>query len=419
MSGAGADTPEVIVIGAGIVGVNAAAMLAEAGHRVTVIDRKGVAEETSKGNAGALAFADIMPLASPRIMRKAPLWLIDPLGPLSIPPRYLPRLLPWLWRFWHASWPSRIEASCIAQTSLMQLARREALALYERAGLSGMIRHDGSLELYESEAEFNASLSGWSRRAQAGVEFRHVRGDELSALQPGLSPAFVAGTFVPEWMTVSDPQHLAQAVWTHAERLGARFEKAEVMILENSAGKTTLVMADGSRRTAKEIVVAAGAWSKRLLRGLTGLAIPLETERGYNTTLPAGAFDLRRPLIFGGHGFVVTPLSAGLRVGGAVELGGLDLPPNYARSDAMLAKAKRFLPGLKTEGGTQWMGYRPSLPDSLPVMGRLPGHDDVILAFGNGHLGLTQSAAMGRLVTDLASAAEPSVDITPFRPDRF
>lgn len=416
MSESGRD---VIIVGAGIVGISAAALLSEAGHRVTVIDRAGIAEETSKGNAAALAFSDIMPLASPKIMRKAPMWLMDPLGPLSIRPSYLPKLAPWLWQFWRACQPSRVEASIVAQSALMRLAESEAMALFDRAGLSSMVRHDGSLELYQSEAEFRAAQPGWKRREQAGIAFGHVRGSELADLQPGMSKDFVAGTFVPGWKTVSDPHILALRLWDHAQRHGARFERAGVRRLERDGDTTRLVMMDDSRRSADRIVVAAGAWSTRLLGTVTKLNIPLETERGYNTTLPVGAFDVRRQLIFGGHGFVVTQLETGLRVAGTVELAGLDLPPNYARAQTILDKATKFLPGLRPDGGTQWMGYRPSMPDSLPVMGNLPGAPGVILAFGNGHLGLTQSAAMGRLVTDLASGAAPSIDIEAFRPDRF
>ena len=165
-------------------------------------------------------------------------------------------------------------------------------------------------------------------------------------------------------------------------------------------------------------MLAAGAHSHRLARTL-GERIPLETERGYNTTLPPDALDLRTQVTFGGHGFVVTRLSTGIRVGGAVELGGLALPPNWRRAQAMLAKAKAFLPALRTEGGTQWMGLRPSLPDSLPAIGRAKATPRVIHAFGHGHLGLTQSAGTARLVADLLTGAAPVLDLSPFSPQRF
>jgi D-amino-acid dehydrogenase len=150
-----------------------------------------------------------------------------------------------------------------------------------------------------------------------------------------------------------------------------------------------------------------------------GEKIPLETERGYNTTLPPDAFDLRMQVTFGGHGFVISRLSTGIRVGGAVELGGLQLAPNYKRSETMLRKAKAFLPDLKTGSGVQWMGFRPSLPDSLPAIGRARATPRVVYAFGHGHLGLTQSAGTARLVADLLTDRASAIDITPFSPQRF
>lgn len=409
----------IIIVGGGVVGIATAALLSEAGHKVIVIDRTGLAEETSKGNAAALAFSDIMPLASPKILLRAPKWLLDPLGPLAIRPSYLPRLAPWLWQFWKASLPARYRASIQTQTALMRLAETEMMALVSRAGIGPMVRHDGSLELYESEAELDASAAGWQQREKAGIAFEHVRGERLAELQPGLSSRFVAGTYVPGWKTVSEPQAFALALWAHAERCGATFEKAEIVGLERSATGPSVRLADGTTRDADRIGICAGAWSTRLINQVTRLRIPLDTERGYNTTLPEGAFDLKRQLIFGNHGFVMTPLSTGVRVGGAVELGGLDLPPNFSRSKSMLDKAATFLPGLKTAGGVEWMGFRPSLPDSLPVIGALPEDPSILLGFGNGHLGLTQAAAMGRLMTDLVTGKTPSIDIAACRPDRF
>lgn len=408
----------VVIIGAGIVGIAAAAHLAETGCRVTVIDRSGVCEETSSGNAAALAFSDVLPLAQKGMMRKLPRWLADPLGPLSIPPSYLPRLAPWLYRFWKAGLPSNRDASLAGQTALMGLARSEWLALMDRSATRHMLNEDGSIELYESEREYKAELPGWAERERAGVSFRHVRGEELAGLQPGLSDRFVAGTFVPDWKTVADPKVLGKALWNYAAGLGAVFEQGAVAAVEAESPAPRAVLEDGRRIEGDALVIAAGAWSHRLTAQL-GDRIPLETERGYNTTLPADAFDLKRMLIFPGHGFVITPLADGIRVGGAVEFGGLERAANYARSDAMLAKAATFLPGLKTGGGCQWMGYRPSLPDSLPVIGPSRVSADIFYAFGHGHLGLTQAAATGRLIRDLVFRQSAPIDLTPFRPDRF
>lgn len=412
-----AEEIDIAIIGAGIVGICAAAYLAEAGRKVVVFDRTGVCEETSSGNAAAFAFSDVLPLAQKGMIRNLPRWLADPLGPLSVPPAYLPALLPWLWRFWRAGAPKYHEASLAAQAAMMRLAEAEWVGLMDRSETRSMLREDGSLELYESDAEFRASLSGWAARDRFGIGYRHVEGIELAELQPGLSPRFVKGTFVPGWKTVADPKLLGKAVWAYAESKGARFEKAAIARLATDDRGIALSLADSSVRHARRLIVAAGAWSHLLARDF-GDAVPLETERGYNTTLPARAFDVKRQLIFSGHGFVITPLATGLRVGGAVELGGLKRAPNYARSRAMLEKARQFLPGLDPSGGREWMGFRPSLPDSLPVIGQAKAAN-VFYAFGHGHLGLTQAAGTGRLIRDLVLGQAAAIDLAPFSPNRF
>lgn len=409
---------DIAIVGGGIIGICAAAFLAEAGLDVTVFDRTGICEETSSGNAAAFAFSDVLPLAHKGMIRQLPKWLADPLGPLSIPPAYLPKLLPWLIRFWRAGAPGKYEASLTAQAGMMKLAEAEWMDLLDRSGTRPMLREDGSLELYESEAEFRASLSGWAARERFGIGFRHVEGENLAGLQPGLSPRFVKGTFVPGWKTVADPKLLGKAVWAYAQSKGARFEMARIDRVAANQDGATLTLADGSTRQARHIVVAAGAWSHLLARQL-GDRIPLETERGYNTTLPTSAFDVRRQLIFSGHGFVITPLETGLRVGGAVELGGIERPPNFNRSKALLQKARKFLPGLDPSGGREWMGFRPSLPDSVPVIGNATRSRSVIYAFGHGHLGLTQAAATGRLIREFVLGQTSSVDLAPFSPQRF
>jgi len=409
---------DVVIVGAGIVGLASAYKLVEAGRSVLLVDRKGMAEETSRGNAGAFAFSDIVPLATKDMWRKLPRWLSDPLGPFTVRPEYLAQITPWLMRFWRAGWPDRVDAAIKAQAAMMRLARTEMDALVASAGLGSLVRSDGVLELYESEGELRGAQPEIAAKTREGIEIRTVRGADLAELQPGLDPRFIAATFIPKWQTVSDPYDFALAIGKAAIDRGVTFRKTEVTALRPLGDGVTIEFADGSRLTARKVVVASGAWSRALTAPLGDL-IPLDTERGYNTTLPAGAFDLRRQLVFPGHGFVVTPLSTGIRIGGAVELGGLSLPPNFKRSEAMLTKAARFMPGLKTEGGKQWMGFRPSLPDSLPAIGRSRPSPHILYAFGHGHLGLTQSAATGKLIAELVTGATPSINLVPFSPQRF
>lgn len=406
--------PDVLVIGAGVVGLSAALAAQARGLSVLVIDREGPAAGASAGNAGAFAFSDVLPLASPRILRQAPRWLLDPLGPLTVPPRYAHRIAPWMWRFWRASFPARVRASTLAQAALMDASRAALGPFLAREGLEGMLRRDGQVEAYEGEAAFRASLPGWEARSERGVEFRHLRGpEEVAAVQPGLAPRFTHATFTPGWWSIADPRDYTLALAERVRARGGAVVVAEARALEPGGVRTA-----AGRMEAGRVVLAAGAHSHRLAR-TAGVRVPLETERGYNTTLPPDAFPLRVQVTFGGHGFVVSRLASGIRVGGAVELGGLDLPPNWARADAMLTKAARFLPGLKTEGGRQWMGFRPSLPDSLPAIGPLPGRPEVVCAFGHGHLGLTQSAGTAEIVADLLTGRSPGLDLAPFSPGRF
>ena len=409
---------KAVLIGGGIIGITCAIALAEAGFAVTMVDRSGICEETSAGNAAALAFSDILPMAHKGFLKKVPFWLMDPLGPLTIAPNYLVKITPWLLQVAREAQTSKRDKGIAAQASLMTLAEAEMMALIGKAGLRHMLREDGSLELYNSEAAFQASLPGWSFREKHGVPFEHVRGERLKELQPGLSENVIAATFSPSWKTLSDPKTFGRALWAHAEKLGCAFVRGEAAIVRGRDNGALVILKDGAELSADLLVVCAGAWSHRLAKQL-GDIILLETERGYNTTLPKSAFPAKRMLIFSADGFVLTPLENGIRIGGAVELAGLDNPPNFKRADAMLTKAKRYLPGLNIEGGTQWMGFRPSLPDTLPAIGRSKASAHVLYAFGHGHLGLTQSAATARLVRDMALGDRPALDLTPFSPQRF
>lgn len=411
-------TQEIIVVGAGVVGITSALLLQRAGMAVRVLDRAAPCAEASQGNAGAFAFPEIIPLATPGIMRRAPKWLLDPLGPLSIPPRYAVQIAPWMMRFWRASWADRYAQSVAAQAALMAHGRGAFERLVMESKAEHLIQRDGQLMLYESAAELHAAMAQWDVRRDHGIRFDILHNkDAIAAHQPGLGAQFTHAVFTPDWMNTVDPKAYTLHLFDRFCAEGGAFERADVRALRTMDDgvrlETDTVAIHGARA-----VVAAGAWSHHLARGL-GDRIPLETERGYNTTLPAGAFDLRMHLTFGQHGFVASKINGGVRIGGAVELGGLALPPNYKRAETLLKKAEAFLPGLRREGGTQWMGFRPSLPDSLPVIGASPRADRVIYAFGHGHLGLTQSAGTAELVRDMILARPSAMDLAPFAPDRF
>lgn len=412
------ETQDIIVVGAGIIGITAALRLQSSGRSVLVLDRNDGRQKASEMNAGAFAFTDIEPLATPGIMRKAPKWLLDPLGPLSVPPRYAMQIAPWLLRFWRASGPDRYRAAVRAQADLMETAHSALEDMVRETAGEHLIRREGQLQLYEGEGEYRASLPSWELRSAHGIDFELLETpDAVAEFQPGLNRRFTHAGFTPRWMNSVDPalwlKHLTDAF---VER-GGKVETGEVNVI-NLAEKAVALSGSGSKWRAGQVIICAGAWS-HLLAGTIGDRFPLETERGYNTTLEAGDFDLKTHLTFPEHGFVVTRIGDGIRVGGAVELGGLSLPPDYRRAETLLKKAGTFLTGLSCENGHQWMGYRPSLPDSLPVIDRSPTDRRVIYAFGHGHLGLTQSAGTAELVRHLVNDTTPPIDLKPFSARRF
>ncbi|MGB3316141.1 MAG: FAD-binding oxidoreductase [Albidovulum sp.] len=410
---------DLVVIGAGVIGLSIAHAAIERGMGVLIIDRTGPAAGASAGNASGFAFSGIHPLASPDTLFSAPKWLLDPLGPLSIPPRYALQIAPWMARFAKESLPGKVIASRKAQAALMLHSRTVLEPLMALTGTTDMLTKSGNIEVYETAQGFEGGLRKWELAAEYGFIGRPLVGAEaIAEVQPGLSPRITHAIATEDWWALADPKLYTLALAKALTGKGGRIETAEARALSVSPDGVTVQLADGTTLSARQAVVAAGAHSHRLTATL-GDRIPLETERGYNTTLPPGAFDLRRHITFAEHGFVASPLSTGIRVGGAVELGGLDLPPNYARAKAMLKKAAGLMPGLKTEGGTEWMGFRPSLPDTLPAIGRATRAPNVIYAFGHGHLGLTQSAGTAGLVASLLTGTAPAIDLTPFAPNRF
>jgi D-amino-acid dehydrogenase len=410
---------KVVVVGAGIVGCATAHALLADGHEVTILDAHHPAYGPSQGNAGWIAHTDILPLASSKALRNLPRYLLDPLGPLAIRPAYALKIAPWMLRFLIASRPEAVERSTVALTSLQQLALPAWLTLAGEIGLGGMIHRKGGLYLHDNEAEFEAASRLAVRQRSAGFGVSMVRAEELRQMEPALKPGFFVGAaHVEDSAHISDPRALTLAVFEAALARGARYEQRQVELIQPAA-RPVLIGPGGWQMIADKVVLTAGIWSKPLAAAL-GDDVPLDTERGYNISFPGMTGLTTRPLSFEGHGFVATPLESGLRIGGAVEFGGLKLAPNHARTRALHAKAQRFLHDVPAyETGTEWMGFRPSLPDSLPVIGVSSRSADVVHAFGHGHFGMTQSAVTGRLVADLVAGRTPPIDLAPFSAKRF
>ncbi|WP_172806670.1 NAD(P)/FAD-dependent oxidoreductase [Endozoicomonas arenosclerae] len=415
---------DVLVIGAGIIGLSVAEKLVDQGLKVTLIEKEEVAAGASRGNAAGLAFSDIMPLASPGMVKKSIKWLMDPLGPFSVVPGDLPFTMTWLLRFLRASRSSQFEKSIVGQASLMELGQTSFQTVLERTGLKSMIRDNGALHLYQSRESYRRDQANWQYRARHGLDYSCYEGQALHEFQSGLSDRFLAGVFVPAWSSVSDPADYCHALYKHLIRRGASVVYGEVKSIDPGNGsqdRTVEVILDsGQQLEARQVVIAAGPWSAELSKQL-GDKVPMVGERGYNTTLPQAALlnPIERTLVFSDHGFVFTPLENGYRIGGASEIARLDRAPNYRRSKLMAEKASQFLPGLEIKEGKEWMGARPSTPDTLPVIDYSTRSRNIVYAFGHGHLGLTQSTATAQLVSELLLRETPSIDIEPLQVKRF
>lgn len=409
----------VAIIGAGIVGLATAHALLDRGHQVVLVEPGGKQGRPTDGNAGWIAHTDIMPLASPKAWRNLPRWLMDPLGPLTIRPAYLPQLTPWLLRFLLASSPSRIKVSIGAIRSINGEALPAWKSLLSPLNLSSHLREKGILSVWRHRGDFLRAQEMIERQRRFGIEAQALSPAALAEMEPALRNV-EAAVLYPDACHVSDPALLAADLLRLALERGAVHVAAQAIGIEPRDGAVH-VRTDGPgvEVTADRAVVSAGIWSRSLVAQL-GDRIPLDTERGYNATYPKGSFGIGRPIMFEGEGFVTTPLDTGDRVGGAVEFAGLEAAPNHGRTDAMVQRLTRFLPRLGSEPpARRWMGFRPSIPDSLPVIGRARRDRRVVYAFGHGHYGLTQAAVTAQMVAGLVEDRPGPVAAEPFSAQRF
>lgn len=409
----------VVVVGAGVVGLAVAHHLHKAGATVTIVDRDPAGDKASFGNAGGIAVTEVVPASVPGLLWRVPGWLLDPLGPLAVRPAHAPRLARWLWRFSKAGAPSEVARIAAALAALNGRVYDDLLPMLADHGLSAELHRKGALTVYETDEGYRRDRSEWDLKRSHGIEVEELSGDEARRLEPALGSVVRRAVFTPQWSHINDPKILVDRLRRSLESRGVEIIAGAVAdVSAQAAGPVTAILEDGRTLASDAIVIAAGAWSGQLAKRL-GDAVLLESERGYNTTLAEPGVELGREVIFAERKFVATPLSCGLRIGGAAEFGGLEALPNYRRSDALVTLASRYLPQLRGDGGKTWAGHRPATPDSLPVIGPSPANRRVFYAFGHGHLGLTQAATTGRLVADLVAGRPSAIDLTAYRVERF
>ena len=408
---------KAVVIGAGIVGLSCALYLQRDGHSVTVIDPREPGTATSFGNAGGIVATASAPVAMPGIWKDVPKLLFDPLGPMVIRWRYLPRIAPWFLSALQASRTKRVEEIADALCALNKGALARWHDLARQAGAEEMLRPVGWFKVYETDRGFAKSAPERDLMARRNQKFEVLNADEIRQLEPGLAPIFKHGFFQPDCDFLINPGRMTGLLAAEFSAGGGGFLQAEATGFE-LAGRPYRVLTTNGAREAEVVVLAAGAWSRGLAKPL-GAPLPLDTERGYHMMLPTAEPGLRRPTVHGELSFCLSPQETGVRIASQDEFAGVEAPPDYRRIRALLPQAKRMVPSLEAEEQSVWLGRRPSFPDSLPVIGPSARHPGIFFAFGHGHLGMTQGPVTGRIIADLAAGRDPGLDPAPFSAGRF
>jgi D-amino-acid dehydrogenase len=417
-----ADKKKVAVIGAGVVGMATASYLQRDGHDVVVIDPRPPGQGASFGNAGCFNPSSVVPVATPETWKSIPKYLSDPLGPLRIRWSYLPALAPWLIRLVRSGTPERIEAQARALKTILGPCLEALLPLARNAGAENLVARNGILIAYRTQASWDADASAWAIRKRNGIHWEELSADELRQFDPNLSRDFTRGKLVPDNGHCLDPGGLVAAMAEAVQRDGGVFVRRSATGFTVNDGKLVAVQTSEGEVAADAAVIATGAHSKPLAAQL-GDSVPLETERGYHAMLRSPEVMPRVPTTDSEGKFVATPMANSLRFAGTVELAGLNAEPDWRRARILLQQASKLYPTLAQtypeDRYTVWMGHRPSLPDSLPVIGPSSRSRDVFYAFGHGHVGMTGGPYTGRIIADLVSGRPAPIDLTPFRVTRF
>ncbi|MFT5137387.1 MAG: D-amino-acid dehydrogenase [Arenicella sp.] len=409
---------EIIIIGTGVIGAATALALQKDGHKVTLIDRDEPCAGASFGNAGAIVNGSCAPTAMPGALFEGIRLLAQAKSPISIHPAYLHKLAPWILRFLLQSRSSAVIKNAHSLHALSQYAVVSWQQLIKRSELWSLFRSTGWLKVYESSKTFADAAKSHQLMNQMGVSYELLDAAQIRELEPALAPIFKHGFYQSDSLSISNPDRLVKGMvrqFVDAGGVYKQFAVGQINISDNRIKLESL----GEQLSADKVIIAAGAWSRALARQV-GDKIPLDTERGYHLMLGHSAQSLlSRPVLNEENSFVLSPMEAGLRMTAQVEFAGINIKPNFNKIRSLLPLAKRMLPDLDPREQSAWMGFRPSLPDSLPVIGFSSQSNNVLYAFGHQHLGMTLAAISGQIIADLVAGREPPIAVSPYRPDRF
>ncbi|UXS04173.1 NAD(P)/FAD-dependent oxidoreductase [Agrobacterium tumefaciens] len=407
-----------VIVGAGIIGTAIAYELQKRGHQVVLVDKGEIGRGASYGNMASIAVTEFMPASRPSIWKQIPGWMLDPEGPVRVRPGYMPKLLPWFARFVAASRPGKLRQLEAQGAALCKRVFDDLLPLLRETGLEGELTDEGCLSLYLDEKEFRADREHIELLERFDFPHQRLSGDEARELEPALAKNIGMAVLFPQNRSLRDPFRLVNRLADKFTALAGTVARGEVVGFDRNDRITAVNLADGGSISADKVVICGGAHSGRLSK-ILGEPIPLETERGYHTQIMTPGISMSHSIIWPARAFMVTPTAGGIRVGGTVEMAGLDAAPDYRRSKVTVRRAQTALPNLKCENFSEWMGHRPALPDTVPVLSASAKTSGIFYATGHGHLGVTYAATTARLMADLITGAPPPIDMHPYRIDRF
>ena len=409
----------VAIIGAGIVGVSTALWLQRKGMDVTLIDREGVAAGTSYGNAGILASSGIIPVTTPGLLLKAPKMLFSANEPLFVRWSYLPKMLPWLFKFLRKANLKDMEQITADLHKVMYDSVEQHKALAKGTGAEKYIKDASYIHGYESREEFEKDGLYWKTMRDVGLELVEMGPDEIAAYDPALKGKIKYAMQSPVDGQITDPGEYIKTIAAHFEAQGGKIVIDEIVDIEKMGERVVAVeTSDGENIKADSFVLTTGAWSKPLAQKL-GAKIPLETERGYHLEFVNANIKLRSPVMVTSGKFAMNSMNGRLRCAGIVELGGLEAGPSKAPIELLKRKVFELFPELEYDEINEWMGFRPSTPDSLPVIGNFKGAQNFWAGFGHQHLGLTGGPKTGRWIAQMIAGEKLNEDISAFSTDRF
>ena len=411
------EKKDVVIIGAGIIGVCCALKLVQRGLSVILVDSSAPCEGASFGNAGVISPWSCVPQSVPGLWKKLPKWVIDPEGPIFIRKRYLASFLPWALKFLQAGKTEKVEQIGDAMMVLSDRSPSHYRELLSGTSELELVKDSYYIFAYKKAEQASLDHFGWQMRKKRNVPLSLINAAELKELEPSISPDFRAAIMIHEQARALNPHAIGKALVSKARALGVKFFQSKVKFIQKDEN-VWVINCGEDRYFSDKLVLAAGVWSASLLRPF-GYDLPLQAERGYHLLCQNPGITINHSIMDVEHMCVASQMESGIRIAGTAEFAGIDAKPDHRRAFVFKKALKNLFPLINVENAEPWMGRRPTFPDSLPCIGPVPNQKGLFAAFGHSHYGLGQAPNTGQIIADCVTDKKSSVNMAPYRIDRF